>query len=228
MVGYYRVSTAERGRSGLGLEAQEATVRAYVAAHGCDLIAAYSEVETGKRDSLANRPELRKAIAHAKRLKATLVIAKLDRLARSVYVTAELHRSGIDFVACDNPTANRTTVQILAAVAENEVRQISERTRAALGALKARGVPLGASRPRSRNLTAEARSRGALQGASAARRAADEAYIDVVPLVRQLKCGGASLRQIAAALNEDGHTTRRGKPWNAVQVGRVLSRASMP
>lgn len=224
MVGYYRVSTTEQGRSGLGLEAQEGAVRAYVAAHACDLIGAYTEVETGKRDTLANRPELRKAIAHAKRNKATLVIAKLDRLSRSVYVTAELHRSGVDFVACDNPTANRMTIQILAAVAENEVRQISERTKAALGALKARGVPLGASRPQSRNLTMEARSRGAVRGAEATRRAADEAYTDLLPLIVDMRAKGLSLRQIATQLNDSGHTTRQGSAWNAMQVGRLLQR----
>src|SRR5260221_640306 len=123
IIGYYRVSTARQGRSGLGLEGQEAAVRGYAAEHGCDLIASYTEVETGTRDTLENRPELLKALAHAKRSKAILVIAKLDRLARSVYVTAELHRSGVEFVATDNPVANRLTIQILAAVAEDEARR---------------------------------------------------------------------------------------------------------
>jgi DNA invertase Pin-like site-specific DNA recombinase len=225
MVGYYRVSTMEQGRSGLGLEAQEAAVQAYVAAHGCDLIGGYTEVETGKRDTLANRPELRKAIAHAKRSRATLVIAKLDRLARSVYVTAELHRSAVDFVAVDNPTANRMTIQILAAVAENEVRQISERTKAALAALKARGEALGASRPASRNLTSESRARGSAQGAAATRQAANEAYSDLLPWIAEMRGAGLSLRQIATKLNEAGRTTRRGSEWNPVQVGRVLARS---
>lgn len=143
LVSYLRVSTVRQGASGLGLEGQQAAIAAHARATGCVIVGEYVEVETGKRDSLGNRPELQKAIAHAKRSKATLVIAKLDRLARSVAVVSMLHSSGVDFVCCDNPTANRMTIQILAAVAENEARQISERTRAALGAYKARGGILG-------------------------------------------------------------------------------------
>lgn len=222
VIGYYRVSTARQGRSGLGLEAQEAAVRAYAVEHGCDLIASYTEVETGKRDTLENRRELSKALAHAKRSKAVLVIAKLDRLARSVYVTAELHRSGVEFVACDNPFANRLTIQILAAVAEDEARRISERTKAALAAYKARGGSLGASRPECRNLTLEARKRGAQAAGNAARERAAESYSDLTPRIADLRKAGRSLREIAAALNGEGHTTRRGRPWNPVQVQRVL------
>ena len=121
----------------MGLEAQKAAVAAYVAISGCSLVRTYTEVETGKRDSLENRPEFRRAIAHAKRAKATLVAAKLDRLSRSVAVTSMLHTSGVEFVACDNPGANRMTIQILAVVAENEARMISTRTKEALAAYKA-------------------------------------------------------------------------------------------
>src|SRR5690242_13878194 len=105
MVGYHRVATDAQGRSGLGLEAQQEAVRQHVDRHGCSLIASNTEIETGKKDSLDNRPELRKAIAHAKRSGATLVVAKLDRLTRSVAVLSMLQSSGVDFVACDNPHA---------------------------------------------------------------------------------------------------------------------------
>src|SRR3954468_12566952 len=97
LIAYRRVSTEKQGVSGLGLEAQDAAIRAHADRTGCTLIAVYSEVETGKRDDLDNRPELVKAIAHARRSRATLVFAKMDRLARSVYVLATLHKSGVDF-----------------------------------------------------------------------------------------------------------------------------------
>lgn len=225
MVGYHRVSTDSQGRSGLGLEAQQAAVRDHVDRHGCRLIASYAEIETGKKDSLDNRPELRKAIAHAKRSGATLVVAKLDRLTRSVAVLSMLQSSGVDFIACDNPYANRLTIQILAAVAEDEVRRISERTRAALAAYKARGGRLGASLQSCQNLTPEARKRGAKNAGAAARAKAHEAYSDIADDLRVLRAKGMALRAIAEELNARGHTTRRGKPWNAMQVRRVLAKA---
>lgn len=224
MVGYYRVSTDKQGRSGLGLEAQEAAVAAHVKRHGCNLIATYTEVETAKKDSLDNRPELSKAIAHAKRTKATLVIAKLDRLSRSVAVTSQLHQSGVEFVACDQPFANRLTIQILAAVAEDETRRISERTKAALAAYKRRGGRLGAQLPQCRNLTARARRKGAQAAADVHRRRADEAYADLRDQLVDLRQGGKSFQAIAKQLNAEGQTTRRGKAWNPMQVSRVLNR----
>jgi DNA invertase Pin-like site-specific DNA recombinase len=222
MVAYLRVSTDKQGRSGLGIEAQAAAVAQHIRQAGCELLATYTEVETGKKDSLGNRPELRKAIAHAKRSKGTLVVAKLDRLARSVAVTSMLHQSGIDFVCVDNPSANRLTVQILSAVAEAEARAISERTKAALAAYKARGGRLGASLPQCRNLTHEARAKGARSAAEAHRKNAVEAYTDVAPLIQNLRRNGKSLRMIAHSLNLEGQSTRRDKMWNPMQVKRVL------
>ncbi|MHB8462925.1 MAG: recombinase family protein, partial [Vulcanimicrobiaceae bacterium] len=106
MIGYFRVSTNKQGNSGLGLDAQKAAVAAHVAANDCDLIASYCEIETGKKHNLDNRPELLKAIAHAKRSKCVLVVAKLDRLLRSTVVCSTLKTSGVLFTACDNPHAN--------------------------------------------------------------------------------------------------------------------------
>ena len=226
IIGYIRVSTEKQGASGLGLEAQRAAVDAHVSQHGCRLLATYTEVETGKRDTIDNRPELLRAIAHAKRSKATLVVAKMDRLTRSVAVTAALHQSGIEFIACDNPFANRMTVQILAAIAENEVRQISERTKGALAAYKARGGKLGAQLEQCQNLTPAARERGIAAASQARRRRADEAYADLGPFLADLRDNGLSFQSIADRLNDEGQTTRRGKAWNAVQVMRVLQRAA--
>ncbi len=224
-VAYYRVSTDRQGRSGLGLEAQRAAVQDHVRTGG-EVIAEYTEVETGKKDSIENRPELQRALRHAKRSRATLVVAKFDRLTRSVAVTSMLHVANVDFQCCDNPHANRLTIQILAAVAEDEARRISQRTKDALRAYKARGGLLGASRPECRNLTSDGAARG--RTASIATRAVGkrEAYEDVTDQMRELRNTGGTLRAIAAALNAHGQTTRRGRPWGASQVARVLACAS--
>jgi DNA invertase Pin-like site-specific DNA recombinase len=222
LVAYYRVSTQKQGASGLGLEAQVAAVDAYARAHDADVLKTYQEIESGKR---ADRPELDRALAHAKRSGATLVIAKLDRLARNVHFLSGLMESGVDFIACDNPHANRLTIHILAAVAEDEARRISERTRAALAAYKARGGKLGAARPEVPKLTAEARSRGARAAGATARAKADADYNDLAPAMVAMRSSGLSLRAIATRLNAEGQTTRRKRPWNPVQVARVLKRA---
>ena len=214
LVAYRRVSTSEQGRSGLGLEAQEAAVAAHVASTGCELIATYIEVESGRR---SDRTELRRAIAHAKRAKATLVIAKLDRLSRNVAFIANLMESGVEFVACDNPQANRLTVHILAAVAEQEARMISERTKAALAAYKARGGRLGTN-----NLTRAGMLRGAARAAEIHRAAKVDAYAYLLPIAAPMRSEGLSYRMIAKRLNEAGFETRRNRAWNAAQVQRML------
>lgn len=227
VIAYFRVSTKKQGKSGLGLEGQQAAVAEFVRQHGGKQIAEYVEVETGKSK---NRPELLKAIAHAKRSKARLVVAKLDRMARNVAFTSALMESGIDFVACDNPHANKFTIHILAAVAEHEAEQISERTKAALAAAKRRGVKLGSHRPghwkgrEDRRLAGLAKAREA--AAQLHRQAATESYADLVPIIQEMQEQGQSLQAIADELNEQGHTTRRGKSWNRMQVSRVLKRAS--
>jgi DNA invertase Pin-like site-specific DNA recombinase len=222
IVGYQRVSTKGQGESGLGLEGQETAIQAYARQSGAKIIAMYTEVESGK---LADRPELLKALAHARRSKATLVVAKLDRLARNVAFLSALMESNVQFVACDQPQANRLTLHILAAVAEAEAKAISERTKAALAAYKARGGKLGAELPQCRNLTTVARAKGIRKAAELRQQAATEAYSDLIPMVKAMKAEGLSLRAIAERLNAEGHTTRRGKPWNQVQVSRVLERA---
>jgi len=140
---YLRVSTDKQGVFGLGMDAQREAVRRYVQNHG-HILAEYVEVESGKK---SDRPQLTAALAECRKNRATLVIAKLDRLARNVHSISGLMNSDVEFVAVDMPTANRLTIHILAAVAEHEREMISERTKAALAAAKARGVKLGNPRP---------------------------------------------------------------------------------
>jgi DNA invertase Pin-like site-specific DNA recombinase len=222
VIGYLRVSTKGQGESGLGIQAQRAAVETYAKQTGATLIFCYTEVESGK---VADRPDLARALAHARRSKATLVVAKLDRLARNVAFLSALMDSTVPFVACDNPHANRLTLHILAAVAEAEALAISQRTKAALAAYKAKGGKLGAALPQCRNLTQEARRTGAQRAGAAVAKAASEAYADLAPTMAELRGEGLSLQAIADELNRQGHTTRRGLPWNPVQVLRVLNRA---
>jgi DNA invertase Pin-like site-specific DNA recombinase len=204
-VAYYRVSTAKQGTSGLGLAAQEAAVRTFIAG---EPIAAFTEVESGKRD---DRPQLAAALAHAKRHKATLVIAKLDRLARDVHFISGLLKSGVEIRACDIPTANRMVLHIMAAVAEGEREMISERTKAALAAARARGVRLGT--PHTQRLAQERRA------------AADAQARKLRPVVAELWVDGTTnIREMAAALNARGIPASRGGQWHATSVQRLLQR----
>ena len=219
-VAYYRVSTQRQGESGLGLEAQEAAVIHHVNGHGL-LLASYSEIESGRK---RDRPELTKAIAHAKRSKATLVIAKLDRLARNVAFTSALMESGVDFIACDMPQANKLTIHILAAVAEAEADAISQRTKAALQAYRVRGGKLGAHHPAYRAMAPETRRKAQETASRANQLKARTAYDDLLPVMREWRTFGLSLGAIAGRLNQMGHSTRSGKQWNPVQVKRILDR----
>jgi DNA invertase Pin-like site-specific DNA recombinase len=226
IIAYYRVSTKQQGDSGLGLDAQKTAVECYAKNVGARILASYREVESGK---LAERPELARALAHARRSKATLVVAKLDRLARNVAFLSALMRSGVDFVCCDNPHANKLTIHILAAVAEDEAERISARTKAALQAAKARGVKLGSARPDHWKGREKARlvglARGRVVSAKVLSKAAADAYADLAPVMKEWRAEGITLEAIAERLNAEGHTTRRGRRWNPVQVARVLNRA---
>ena len=217
LIAYYRVSTrGSKGRAASASKPSKLALPTTPATANTTIIATYQEIETGKR---ADRPELAKAIAHAKRAKATLVIAKLDRLARNVHFLSGLMESRIEFVCCDNPHANRLTLHILAAVAEDEARRISERTKTALAAYKARGGKLGTPT----NLTAEAAKRGS----KATRAKAQTAYAALLPEIRRWREAGLSYRQIAGLLNDDGRTSRTGVAWNHAQVRRVLARSGV-
>jgi DNA invertase Pin-like site-specific DNA recombinase len=207
-VAYYRVSTERQGRSGLGLDAQREAVVRHVTGHNGELIADFCEIESGKR---SDRPQLAAAIGAAKKAKATLIIAKLDRLARNVHFISGLMESGVDFVAADNPHANKLMVHLLAAFAEHEREQISQRTKDALAAAKVRGIRLG------RN--------GADRLAPAYRAEAAERARKLAPLLAELKGAGMSARQMAAELTARGILTPTGARWHAQTVLRVLGRA---
>jgi DNA invertase Pin-like site-specific DNA recombinase len=220
-VSYLRVSTDKQGRSGLGLEAQREAVLRYLNGGQWKLLAEYVEVESGKRNS---RPQLQAAISHAKATGAKLVIARLDRLARNLHFVSSLQERGVDFVAADMPDANRLTVHIIAAVAESVGRAISENTKTALAAAKARGVKLG-------NPNGARALRGKQIGnadavaqvkANAAQRASDLAGI-----VSTLQASGlTSVRSIAGALNDQGIPAPRGGTWHPTAVSRLLTRLS--
>jgi DNA invertase Pin-like site-specific DNA recombinase len=217
-VSYLRVSTQRQGASGLGLEAQRSAVADFCKAHGMRVVREFQEIESGKRN---DRPILREAIAYAKQAKKTLLIAKLDRLARNVHFISGLMESGVDFRACDLPEANRLLLHVMAAVAEAEAKAISDRTIAALRAAKERGTPLGAMNPASRNLTQEAATRGAQATAERARKS----YATVLPLIQELRAQHHSLARLASTLNEKGFRTQTGAAFTAVQVKRVIDRA---
>ena len=206
-VAYYRVSTERQGRSGLGLEAQREAVLRHLAGSGAELIGEFVEIESGKRK---DRPQLAAAIAAAKKARATLIIAKLDRLARNVHFVSGLMESGVDFIAADNPHANKLMVHLLAAFAEHEREQISQRTKDALAAAKARGIKLG------RN--------GAERLAPAYRTAAVERARQLAPMLAELRSAGLSARQIAAELTERGVPTPSGGKWHGQTVLRVIGR----
>ncbi len=227
-ISYLRVSTDRQGTSGLGIEAQRQAVADYLNGGRWKLIKEFVEIESGKK---ADRHQLEAALAACRLHGAKLVIAKLDRLSRDAHFLLGLEKAGVDFVAADNPTANRLTVGIMAMVAEEEGRQISIRTKAALQAAKARGTKLGGRRPRKSDgqlVTIDADMR-ALGIAARQQRAADRAT-DIAPTIKALQAAGAtSLRAIAAGLNAQGIPTARGHGvWSAVQVARVLERILSP
>lgn len=209
-VAYYRVSTDRQGASGLGLEAQRAAVASFVTGRG-QLAAEFTEVESGRR---SDRPELHAALAACQRQRAMLVIAKLDRLARNVAFIAGLMESGVEFVAVDMPEANRLTLHILAAVAEHEREAISQRTKAALAAAKARGTKLGNPRP---DILAAVSARIARMA---------KARATAAPLIERLRAQGMSLRAIAADLNERRIPSATGRRWHASSVRNVLQNAA--
>ena len=222
LVAYFRVSTKQQGKSGLGLEGQQAAIEAHAKSTNATVLKTYTEVETGKSST---RPQLAAAIAHAKLTKSMLCIAKLDRLSRNVAFLSALMESGVDFVCCDNPCADKFTIHILACVAEKEARDISARTKAALGAYKARGGLMGSARPELRNNLNEAsQAKGRAIGNARNVKSAQEAYAGLLPMMKEMRTEGKTLKSIADRLNEEGYTTRRGNPWSAKQVELVLAR----
>jgi DNA invertase Pin-like site-specific DNA recombinase len=214
---YYRVSTQRQGRSGLGLEAQKEAVRFFLSGRDAQVLAEFTEIESGRK---SDRRELAAAMLMARMTRGTLLIAKLDRLARDAHFLLGLEKAGIDFVAADMPFANRVTITVMAAIAEEEARAISSRTKAALAARKARGLPLGnLTTLRPADPVTLSRAREAWSGKAA------EHAVMVLPAIQELRTSGLSLRATAKELTSRGFTTTRGGPWSAAQVSAVLHRA---
>ena len=217
-IAYFRVSTQQQGRSGLGLEAQRQAVRTFLKGQGT-LLQEFTEVESGKRN---NRPQLNAAIGQAQQTGSTLLIAKLDRLSRNAGFIFALRDSGVKFLAVDMPDANHLTVGILAVIADHERQAISDRTKAALAALKVRGVKLGTPD----NLTPAAREKATVAIRKNAYNHPQNKRAGAYAL--SLHQQGKTLSRIAKDLNEHGFTTRRGKQFHAMQVKRLIERYGAP
>jgi DNA invertase Pin-like site-specific DNA recombinase len=219
IVTYIRVSTDKQRRSGLGLEAQQAAIEAYAAANAVDIVGEFTEAESGRNNA---RPQLQAALKLARVTGARLVIAKLDRLSRNAAFLLNLQEAGVDFVACDNPTATPLTIGILSLVAAEEARAISSRTKAALAAAKTRGQRLG-------NPNGAAALRRAGKGNSAScevqkcnANAFAEDLADTLADVRV--AGHLTLKAQAAELNKRGIKTARGGQWHASSVSNLHKR----
>ena len=213
-VAYFRVSTAKQGLSGLGLEAQQAAVSAYLNGGSWEMIQEFVEIETGKgADALAKRPQLRAVLDVCKRTKATLVIAKLDRLARNVHFVSGLMESGVDFVAADMPSANKVMIQMHSVMAEWERDQISARTKAALAAAKARGVVLG--KAGAANLRPNIEERQCAANAFAE---------NLRPMFESMQARGLSQRGMVDELNKISVPAPTGGRWLLSTAQRVMKR----
>jgi DNA invertase Pin-like site-specific DNA recombinase len=212
IIAYLRVSKEQRGKPSLGIEAQREAIARFAQAHALTIVSEHVEVETGKGfDALDRRPQLKAALAEAKRLKAPVVMAKLDRLSRDVAFIATLMAQRVPFIVAElGPDVDPFMLHIHAALAEKERRMISERTKAALRAAKARGVVLG--------------------NQALARRNREEAVAHAETLrlvVEPLAQAGESMRSIAKTLNDRGLTPQRGGQWQAPQVMRLLERLDL-
>jgi DNA invertase Pin-like site-specific DNA recombinase len=210
-VAYYRVSTARQGASGLGWDAQRETVARFIQAG--ELLAEFTEIESGKKHT--NRPQLAAALTDCKKRKATLIIAKLERLARNVHFISSLMESKVDFVAVDMPVANRLTIYILAAVAEHEREMISQRTKAALSQAKLRGIRLGSPNLAAARLLAAAKNR-------------TPPAAEVVEFARKMRDCGESFRAITQQLNDLNIKTGRGSVWYPKTVRALLLQQARP
>lgn len=219
VVAYYRVSTVEQGRSGLGLEAQRQAVLSLCKSRGWEVIAEHTEIESGK---ITNRPELLSALHKAKVTGATLVVAKLDRLSRKVTFLSALQDSGAKFIAADMPEANELTVHIMAAVAQAERQAISNRTKDALRAAKAAGRKLGNPNGSAALLRA---GKGNVAAIAHVMAAADNHARDLAPIIADIRAVGiTSLGAIASELNARHIQTMRGGQWHASSVRNLLAR----
>jgi DNA invertase Pin-like site-specific DNA recombinase len=218
LVSYIRVSTAQQGKSGLGIEAQRLALDAFAKANGFEIVAEFVEVETGKgSDAIERRPQLNAALAKARREKCAVVVAKLDRLSRDVHFISGLMVHRVPFIVAElGADVDPFMIHLFAALAEKERALISQRTKAALSAAKARGQKLG-----NPNISAAREA-----GATALKANADRHAANVLPIIAEIqKSGATTLRAIAEALNARGIPTPRGRKWEAMSVKNALARA---
>ncbi len=217
VITYIRVSTSQQGRSGLGIEAQRQTLRQFAKAEGLELVREFVEVETGKgSDALDRRPQLKAALAAAKRLKCLVAVAKLDRLSRDVHFISGLMAHRVPFVVAElGADVDPFVLHLFAALAEKERSLISTRTRQALAAAKERGVILGSPKL----------SKARESAVASIKANADQHAANILPIIREAqKAGATSLRALADALNARGISTPRGGTWHAMSVKNVLDR----
>ena len=212
---YYRVSTKKQGQSGLGLEAQRTIVENFI--KGNQVIAEFTEIETGKS---ANRPQLNKALECCKSNNATLVVAKLDRLARNLHFVTSLQAANVDFVCCDMPSANRLTIHIIAAIAENEAQLISQRTKAALAEKKKQGIKLG--NPQNNGLTSNSIAKG--MNIRKENALSNERNKQAGTLILSMRNNGAKWSEIVSQLNANGFKTRRNCTFDITAIKRLYFR----
>lgn len=225
---YYRVSTVDQGKSGLGLGAQRKTVEDYLNGNGHDIVGEYTEIESGGKN---DRPELGKALKACRLKKARLIVSKLDRLSRDLHFISELQQSKVSFVIAEMPDANEFTIHLYAALAQHERKLISQRTKDALAVRKAGGVKLGNphlgkdKQPTERMV---ARPAGDTTNANTARKSKADAFaLDIATVIEEAReAGCTSLRDIAEYMNSDGYKTARGKKWHATSVDRIVKRVA--
>lgn len=218
LITYIRVSTSGQGRSGLGIEAQRQTLAHFATTEGYEVAREFVEVETGKgSDALDRRPQLKAALASARKLRCHVGVAKLDRLSRDVHFISGLMAHKVPFLVAElGPDVDPFVLHLFAALAEKERALISTRTRQALAAAKARGVTLG-------NPRLHVARKSAVERVTTS---ADKFAANVLPIIREAqKAGATTLRDIAAALNARGITTARGGQWHATSVSNILDRA---
>lgn len=216
-VAYYRVSTTKQGLSGLGLEAQRQAVANFLANGAWVLIDEFQEIETAKgANAIDKRPQLKAALGECKKHGATLVIAKLDRLARNVHFVSGLLETGVEFVAADMPQANKVMIQMHAVMSEWERDQISARTKAALAAAKARGVQLGKAGLQNLKPNIEDRQKASREFSEKLR-----------GVFVGMKARNLSQRAMVQELNVLGIKAAKGGAWSLLQVQRILAKLSL-
>ena len=215
-VAYYRCSTQKQNKSGLGLEAQKKMVADFVAVNGGELVAEYTEVESGSK---SERPELLAAIRHADLVGGKLLVGKLDRLSRDLHFILSLQKSKVDFVVCDLPGCDNFTINIYGALAQREREMIAVRTKAGLQARKARGEKMGTN-----NLKPEMVAEASAKGVAVLKKTADDFAGRVRPVIEGLQARGMSLRGIAAELEKLGVKSARGGAWTPTAVKNILAR----